>query len=146
MKRFSEYFYVSVLMLGSLLLQYDPASAGFSDTMVHHGNGSGTPSSGCVSHMADPTTVSPTNPATFKICKANSSATEWAVEIRRNSSPYLLVTGCSVTRSDVPQNPPFHLTWSCTLPQSGIYYRGTITYWVGTTMYVSAIDKRFFKP
>ena len=143
MRRFETYFLAISLTLGGLLLQYDPASAQFSDTMIHHGNGSGTVSSGCVSHMTDPTTVSP-NPVTFRICKATSGATEWAAEIRRNSTPYLLVSGCSVARR-LTNNDSF-FTWSCNLPQSGIYYRGTLTYWVGTTMYVADIDKRFFKP
>src|SRR5713101_4750673 len=55
MRRFSEYFFVSGLMLGSLLLQYGPASA-LDSTMAHHDKGSGTSSpSGCASDMTDPT-------------------------------------------------------------------------------------------
>ena len=64
MKKFCGYLFVSGLMLGNLLLQYDPASA-WNDTMIHHGNGSGTVSRNCASHMANPTNVTP-NSVTFK--------------------------------------------------------------------------------
>ena len=65
MKRFCGYVFVSGLMLGSLLLQYDPASAW--DTMAHFGS-----TSACSLHMTDPTHLGNPPQPPFYLCRGNS--------------------------------------------------------------------------
>ena len=134
MKRFVAYFFVSGLMFGSLLLQYDPASA-WIDTMPHYGV------SRCGSHMINPTQLGPP-PQTFNLCVANSGATEWSAEIKKDS-PYELVPGCSLARR---YTNGANFTWStCSVTQTG-NYRGTLKYWVGSSQLTSDPDKKFVKP
>jgi hypothetical protein len=139
MKRFCGYFFVSGLMLGSLLLQYDSALA-LDSTMAHHDKGSGTTSpSGCVSDMTDPTQLSTTLPQTFRLCAFNSGATDWSAEIRKDSYPYALVTGCSMAKVKVAiQN-----SFSCSVITPGSY-RGLFTYWIGTTQ-KGHTDRKFVR-
>ena len=139
MKRFCGYFFVSGLMLGSLLLQYDPVSA-LDSTMAHHDKGSGTSSpSGCVSDMVDPTTLKVPGPQTFKLCVFNSGATSWAAEIRKEVIGYPLVSGCQMNQVAVSTQSSF----TCNVSTTG-NYRGIIYYWVGATQFTH-IDRKFVR-
>ena len=135
MKRFSGYFFVSGLMLGSLLLQYDPASAQFGDPMAHFGN------STCGSHMIDPTPLGNPSPSTFYLCRGISGATDWSAEIRKDAGINQLV--CTLAKRPTGGT---NYTWStCNIPNGS--YRAILTYYVGTTKYVSnPPDKVFTKP
>ena len=138
MKRFCRYFFVSGLMLGSLLLQYDTASA-LDSTMAHHDKGSGTTTpSGCVSDMTDPTQLG-AQPQTFRLCVFNSGATDWSAEIRKDSYPYQLVSGCSMAKVSVA----IQTSFSCSVITPGSY-RGLFTYWVGTTQ-KGHTDRKFVR-
>src|SRR5262245_53312932 len=131
-------FLIPALVSYSLLLLHFTTDA-WSDTMPHHAVGSGTASSSCSSHSVDPTNLGPNN-VTFKICKAASGATEWAAEIRKDVSPYPLVTGCVLSRRAVSGT---EATFSCSVPTAG-NYRGIIYYWVGTSAF-SHLDKKFVR-
>ena len=121
------------------LLMVDVPTYAWSDTMPHHANGSGTASSSCSSHMSDPTNLGPNN-VTFRICKAASGATEWAAEIRKDVSPYPLVTGCVLSRRAVSGT---EVTFTCSVPTAG-NYRGIVYYWVGTSPFTH-LDKKFVR-
>ena len=121
MKRFRTYFFASGLMLGSLLLQYDPASA---DTMAHFGR-----NSEC-QHMLNPTSLVPAPPAqTFRLCRGTSGATSWAAIIVKNAvPPQPPMTVCTRSTVNVPPNGMTEFT--CNISGPGTY-KGTVTYYVG---------------
>jgi hypothetical protein len=137
MKKGLLFLIPALAFCGLLLLTF--TNDVWSDTMPHHAAGSGTASSSCGSHLADPTNLGPNN-VTFKICKAASGATEWAAEIRKDVSPYPLVTGCVLSRRAVSGT---EATFSCSVPTAG-NYRGIIYYWVGTSAF-SHLDKKFVR-
>ena len=119
----SSYLLFAGLMVVALLLTAGPASA-WDDVMAHNDFGSGTASLGnCTLHMPVQQNLGP-NPVTFKLCIANSGATEWSLEIRKDVSPYPLVTGCSWSRRAVTQS-----TFQCNITTTG-KYRANIVYYV----------------
>lgn len=135
MKRFCGHVFVSGLMLGSLLLQYDTALAQFSDTMPHFGK-----NSACGKHMVNPTHLgTPQQP--FYLCRGTSGATHWSAEIRKDKLPYELV--CTLPKRSTEGDD--YIWENCSIPQPG-NYRGILKYWVGTTMYTSPPDKKFVIP
>lgn len=124
----SSYLLFAGLMVVGLLLTAGPASA-WDDAMAHNDFGSGTASLGnCTSHMPPQQNLG-SNPVTFKLCGANSGATDWSLEIRRNVSPYPLVAGCSWAKRPVAQS-----TFPCSVIQVG-EYRAIIKYWVNSTSF-----------
>ena len=134
MRRFCVYFFVSGLILGSLLLQYDPASATLpNDTMAHFGSGSS-----CSNHMVDLTHVKTTS-YTYKLCVGHSHADSWSAEIR-NDYTGNLVTGCSLSQV----SPSTTSSFSCSITSPG-FYRGIVTYWVSGSPFTH-IDRRYVSP
>jgi hypothetical protein len=120
----SSYLSFAGLMVVGVLLTTSCASAQFSDAMAHNDSGSGTATLGnCTLHMPSQQYLKP-NPVTFKLCVGYSGATEWSLEIRKNTSPYQLVTGCSWSRRSVSQS-----TFQCNITQTG-NYRANIMYYV----------------
>jgi hypothetical protein len=109
--------------------------------MPHNDINSGSTSSSsplCTSHMVDPTNLGTPNPVVFKLCTVTSGATDWSLEIRKDVSPYPLVTGCSWPKRAVAQS-----TFSCSITQTGPY-RAIIKYWVNSSSFTH-IDKRFVR-
>ena len=123
----SSYLLFAGLMVVGLLLTAGPASATWPDAMAHNDIASGSTSSSpgqCTLHMIDPTNLGTPNPVWFKLCVANSGATEWSLEIRKDVSPFPLVTGCSWSRRSISQS-----TFSCSITTAG-KYRANIVYYV----------------
>jgi hypothetical protein len=94
--------------------------------------------------MPDPQSLSG-NPVSFKLCVGNSGATDWSLEIRSNTSPFPLITGCSWAKVTVATD-TFSANASCNsnLSQNG-YYRAIVKYWVGSTGNTH-VDKTFKRP
>lgn len=137
MKTSSPHLFASLMVTG-LLLTTNYAAAQWGDAMVHNDFGSGTVSLGnCTSHMPGLQNLR-LNPVTFKLCGANSGATEWSLEIRKDVSPYRLVTGCSWSRRPVSQS-----TFSCPITEAG-NYRANITYWVSNSLF-GHMDRKFVR-
>jgi hypothetical protein len=133
MKRLGVYVFTIGLMFGSLLLQYNPASATWqSDTMAHFGS-----DAQCSDHNPSvngskiPLGAAP---QTFWLCKRNSGATTWSAVIKKDGP-----TGGTVCKLDpavpVPTTPPT-TSFTCNITAPGTY-KGTLTYYIGTTSFLN---------
>ena len=148
MKTGTYFLVASLMLLGGLLLTANPTLAAWADPSMPYNNqdsGSTSTSPGLcsdTSHMDDPTQLGSPVPV-FKLCKANSGATQWYLEIKKDFAPFLLV--CSWPMVNVADQSTFSSP-SCTIPTTG-YYRAIIWYGVnndGTTP-KSHIDRKFHR-
>ena len=145
----STYLLCAGLMVVGLLVTVGPASA-WPDVMAHHDFDSGSPTNAlglCKYHMANPTNLVAdltTGLTWFKLCKADSGATDFFTELRKNTFPYALATpSCSLAKTSIPEG-SLGLKFSCPLPTQGTY-RSTIKYWVGNSGYAGHADYIFVK-
>lgn len=131
MKRFGAYFFAIGLMLGSLLLQYDPALAWGTDTNAHYGDAN------CIAHI--PSIIG--TPYTFTVCQANSQATSWQIQILDANNN--LVAGC--TQNPSPPVPPFtflpplKMQITCNNLPAG-QLKAKVLWYVGTSLQMQHTD------